>query len=112
MRVSSFCWSVRGARRGYAPLFGAVCRRTTTNGLSPHSDSPRPCTRRNPLIHKERVLGTSIAGGGPMLLSRWRLLALVLIALASASAAMIFSPQRYIATGGVLMPSGMLKAHY
>jgi capsular exopolysaccharide synthesis family protein len=47
-----------------------------------------------------------------MLLSRWRLLAVVLIALASACAATLFSSQRYIATGGVLMPSGMLSAHY
>jgi Mrp family chromosome partitioning ATPase len=48
-----------------------------------------------------------------MLLSRWRLLALVMtIALASTCAATFLSPQRYVATGGVLLPAGMLKAQY
>ena len=48
-----------------------------------------------------------------MVLSRWRLLALVLtLALASAFTAALLSPQRYVATGGVLTPEGMRRAHY
>ena len=48
-----------------------------------------------------------------MLLARWRLLALVsTIALASACAATLLSPQRYIATGGVLLPEGMVRAQF
>ena len=48
-----------------------------------------------------------------MVQSRWRLLALVLaIALAFAFAATLLSPRRYVATGGVLVPAGMLKAQY
>lgn len=43
----------------------------------------------------------------------WRLLALVLVMGAVlACAATLFPPQRYVATGGVLMPAGMLKAQY
>jgi len=48
-----------------------------------------------------------------MLRYSWRLLALVLVTGAViAYAATLFSPQRYVATGGVLMPAGMLKAQY
>ena len=51
--------------------------------------------------------------GAPMLQFRWGLLALVLaIALALACAATLLSPPRYLATGGVLMPAGMLRAQY
>jgi len=48
-----------------------------------------------------------------MLRYSWRLLALVLATGAViAYAATLFSPQRYVATGGVLLPAGMLKAQY
>jgi capsular exopolysaccharide synthesis family protein len=48
-----------------------------------------------------------------MLLSRWRLSALVLtIAVTSACAATLLTPARYVATGGVLLPAGMLRAQY
>jgi capsular exopolysaccharide synthesis family protein len=48
-----------------------------------------------------------------MLQFRWRLLALVLtIALASACAATLLSPQRYVASGGVLLPEGMRRAQF
>jgi len=48
-----------------------------------------------------------------MLQSRWRLLALVLAtSVAFACVATLLSPQRYVATGGVLVPAGMLKAQY
>lgn len=48
-----------------------------------------------------------------MLRFRWRLLALVLAAaLAFACAATVVPAPRYLATGGVLMPEGMLKARY
>jgi Mrp family chromosome partitioning ATPase len=43
----------------------------------------------------------------------WRLLALVLATGAAiACGATLFSPQHYVATGGVLLPAGMLKAQY
>jgi len=47
-----------------------------------------------------------------MLQFRWRLALVLTMALASAFVAALFSPQRYIATGGVLLPAGMLKAQY
>ena len=48
-----------------------------------------------------------------MLRSRWRLAALVLaMGVAFACAATQFSPPHYVATGGVLVPGGMLKAQY
>lgn len=48
-----------------------------------------------------------------MLRYSWRLLALVLaMGAVIAYAATLFSPQRYVATGGVLSPAGMLKAQY
>jgi hypothetical protein len=48
-----------------------------------------------------------------MLQFRWGLLALVpAIALALACATTLLSPPRYLATGGVLMPAGMLRAQY
>ena len=48
-----------------------------------------------------------------MLQFRWGLFALVLaIALALACGATLLAPPRYLATGGVLMPAGMLRAQY
>lgn len=48
-----------------------------------------------------------------MLRSRWRLVALVLaLGLVFACAATLRSPQRYVASGGVLLPAGMMKAQY
>lgn len=48
-----------------------------------------------------------------MLQFRWGLLALVsAAALAFACATTLLAPPRYLATGGVLMPAGMLKAQY
>jgi Mrp family chromosome partitioning ATPase len=48
-----------------------------------------------------------------MLRSRWRVVALVLAtALALACAATLLSPHRYVASGGVLLPGGMLKVQY
>ena len=48
-----------------------------------------------------------------MLRSRWRLVALVLaLGLVFACAATLLSPQRYLARGGVLLPSGMMKAQF
>jgi Mrp family chromosome partitioning ATPase len=48
-----------------------------------------------------------------MLRYSWRLLALVLaMGAVIAYAGTLFSPQRYVATGGVLLPAGMLKAQY
>src|SRR6202008_4703415 len=88
-------------------------RAQTTNGLSPPGDDLLRTARPNPLIQKEVVIGTRIAGGCPMLQFRWGLFALVLaIALALACGATLLAPPRYLATGGVLMPAGMLRAQY
>jgi capsular exopolysaccharide synthesis family protein len=48
-----------------------------------------------------------------MLRHRWRLVALVLATgLALAYAATLLSPRHYVASGGVLVPGGMMKAQY
>jgi Mrp family chromosome partitioning ATPase len=47
-----------------------------------------------------------------MLRPQWRLAALVLAGVALASAAIVLSPQQYVARGGVMVPGGMVKAQY
>jgi Mrp family chromosome partitioning ATPase len=48
-----------------------------------------------------------------MLRSRWRVIALVLaMGLALAYAATLLSPRQYVATGGVLLPAGLVKVQY